>query len=396
MLHCPECPKTFLCKSGLASHIETHPSLSTHCSLCDITFRNPRKLQLHKLIAHTETEKIKWATSEEGLENLEEGGPKVGFDDLSFVDFSTEKFPLIAKHFFEKNPRQSSSAYLNFMCRLCSKSFPCESSLILHTYSHSKDKCTTCPLCDCDYADLSDFHSHILKHLSDKAFEAARPSISDDNDEDDDIPDKLSKHDFLAMLSLKEDEEKVDQNQTKQALLSPVKKEPVKPAKMEKLQNNEYFAKLGQAYAAGVPPLFGQFPMFPPGYQPTLDDFHKMLQIATNMNMLPSMGPNFLGLKGFPAVSSQNQTSSLTSPSRSSLAGSQSSPGNQSTSKLSPMYGSQPNASSSGRGETRNFPGQEREINNARRGSDSGSSYSCKYCDRSFSDYKTLKSKYQL
>ncbi|XP_052250285.1 ras-responsive element-binding protein 1-like isoform X4 [Dreissena polymorpha] len=396
VLHCPVCPKTFLCKYGLESHMESHPDLSSHCNLCNITFKNQRKLRHHRLIAHTDMVQSK--SPEEGaVEPGEVKGEtsqqelKVGFDDLTFVDFSVEKFPLIAKHYFEENVRQSSSAYLNFMCTICSKSFPCESSLILHTYSHSKDKCTTCPICNCDYADVNEFDAHVSKHLSDKAFDDIRPSARNEKGDEDVMPHRLSKHDFMAMFLLKEDEDRiVDQKQTPQ-------KEAPKPIKMEKLTNNEYFAKLGQAFVPGIPPMFGQFPVFPAGYQPTLDDFHKMLQVATNMNMLPSMGPGLL-MKGFP-VPGQGQTQGqpaddISSASRRSISVSPPSSSASSTSTPKPayMFNTPSQTLPSGKGESGNFFSPEREISEIKmKNSANSSGLPCKYCDKTYKDYQSLQ-----
>ncbi|WAR11655.1 RREB1-like protein [Mya arenaria] len=388
VLHCPACPKTFLCKYGLASHIETHPSLSSHCGLCNVSFKNPQKLRLHRLISHTESEKGEESKEEDNVnKEVNEDNDdkpsevKVGFNDLTFVDFSVEKFPLIAKNYFEKNARQSSDTYLNFICKLCSKSFPCKSSLILHTYSHSKDKCTTCPLCECDYADVSEFHAHMLKHLSDRAFDETRPSNKNEKGEDGLTPESLSKHDFLAMFQLKEDEEKVDQKS------APSPKKESKPLKMEKYQNNEYFAKLGQVYTPGTPPVFNQLPRFPPGYQPSLDDFHKMLQIATNMNMLPSMGPGLL-MKGFPSPQGLASHSSL-NQSRLSRSVSPQSRSASSTPKSS--HFSPTRTPTGGRNELGKYGCPEREITEIKKMNSSVSALPCKYCDNYFPDYKALK-----
>ena len=374
-LQCPACPKTFLCKYGLASHIETHPQLASHCALCNITLKNPQKLRLHRLIVHTEKNEIKPELSTSTIEKAD-SKPKVGFDDLTFVDFTVEKFPLIAKRYFEENSRVSSSLYLNFACRLCSKAFPCESSLILHTYTHSKDKCTQCPICECDYADVTEFHAHMLKHLSDKAFDDIRPSAKNEIGDEDLMPENLSKHDFLAMFLLKEEEDKAEQSQSTVS----IPKKELKPVKLEKSENNTYFPKLGQVYAPGIPAMFQNFPM-PQGYQPTLDDFHKMLQLATNMSMLPSMGAGLLksGIAG-------QQPSLIPSPSKSQL--------NPSTSTPKPAHCYSPtNQTPPHHGDEEvMFAGPEKEISFIKKMN--LGDFSCKYCDSVFTDYRSLKSEY--
>lgn len=379
-----------MCKYGLESHLESHPGYQSHCSQCNLTFKNPHKLRLHRLISHTEKvqEETQGDNSEEkdDVDEKEESELKVGFSDLTFVDFSVEKFPLIAKHYFEKNCRVTSSTYLDFICKLCSKAFPCESSLILHTYSHTKDKCTVCPICECDYADVNEFHAHMLKHLSDKAFDDIRPSAKNEKGDEDLTPESLTKQDFLAMFLLRDDDDKSEQKQLSPA---PPKKELPKPGKVEKNINKDYFAKLGQVFAPGVQPMFGHLPMFPPGYQPTLDDFHKMLQVATNMNMLPSMGPGLLmqGLPGgpVPAHSSPSKPQSGYTPS-SSMA--------TSTPKPAHYAVSQPLNTSLGH-DSGLFSGPEKEISEIKMLNLSGA-FACKYCDNTFSSYKTLKSKFIL
>ncbi|KAL4235420.1 Ras responsive element binding protein [Mactra antiquata] len=394
VLHCPACPKTFLCKYGLESHLESHPNFQSHCSLCNLTFKNPRKLRLHRLIAHTE--KGKEVTKESEVSSSEKDGSevKVGFHDLTFVDFSTEKFPLIAKHFFEANSRTMSSTYLNFVCKVCQRAFPCETSLILHTYSHTKDQSTQCPICDCDYADMNDFHAHMLKHLSDKAFEDIRPSAKNEKGDDDIKPQNLTQHDFLAMFMLKEEEEKLEPATSSSMSPSPAqvqkseppKKETSKPVKMEKNINYDYFAKLGQAYTPGIAPMFGQLPMFPPGYQPTLDDFHKMLQIATNMNMLPSMGAGLL-MQGIPG-SMVPGNSSPSKPQSGNIPSTSVSP-----TAPKPAHRSEPNmmntVAASMVTEGIQHGGPEKEIKDIKM-MNSGM-YPCKYCDNTFNSYKTLK-----
>lgn len=387
-LHCPACPKTFLCKYGLESHLECHPNFQSHCTQCNLAFKNPRKLRLHRLISHTEKVKEENDHDEVPAGEITDEKPetelKVGFHDLTFVDFSVEKFPLIAKHYFEENIRTTSSVYLNFMCKTCSKAFPCESSLILHSYSHTKDKCTRCPICECDYADMNEFHAHMLKHLSDKAFEDIRPSAKHETGDDDITPERLTKHDFLAMFLLKDDEDKSEQKPHSPA---PPKKEAPKAIQMEKNVNNDYFPKLGQAFAPGMPPMFGQLPMFPPGYQPTLDDFHKMLQIATNMNMLPSMGPGLL-MQGLPSAPVPAH-SSPAKPTSGHIPAT-----NVSVSSPKPAHSSIPCPVMPAL-ERRSVPfsGPEREINEIKL-MNSGVNLPCKYCDNTFTSYKTLKSKF--
>jgi hypothetical protein len=60
---------------------------------------------------------------------------KTGFTDLSFIDFSCINFPRIAQNYCELWPRKVSlnSPLHNYTCNKCSHSFPCPSSLKLHS-----------------------------------------------------------------------------------------------------------------------------------------------------------------------------------------------------------------------------------------------------------------------
>ena len=322
---------------------------------------------MHRLMVHTRADKEE--DSKDPKDVKDDAALQIGFQDLNFVDFSVSKFSLIAKHYCELNTRSPSSAFLNFSCRICSKSFPSEASLLLHLYLHSPDKATQCPLCESDYSDINQLHTHMLKHLSDKAFAEIRPSLRDEKGDDDVMPDRMNKQDFLAMFLLKS----TDDNHDLKAGVVP-KVEPAKPVKTEQNINNDYFAKLGQAFAPGISPLapmFSQLPMFRPGQQPSLDDFHKMLQIATNMNMLPSMGPGLLS-SNIAHTSPSKQPSNL--------------PPYINIPPLIPPAHGTPAVSggsiSKGTGEGGNQDptaifGQ----------------FPCKYCDTMFSSYKDLKSK---
>ena len=382
VLHCPVCSKTFLCKNGLENHLETHPDFVCHCSICNLTFENPRKLRVHRLIAHSDVSKEDSSKSDSENDNDVE----IGFHDLSFVDFSVDKFPLIAKHYFEENARIPSSVYLNFTCKKCSKAFPCETSLFLHSFSHTKDKSTQCPICESDYTSSAELHTHMLKHLADRAFEEIRPSSKNEKGDDDVMPDRLLKHDFLAMFGLKEEEKGSD---VKPIIPQPKKEQSKSSNKSpEKKINNEYFTKLGQIFGAGLPPLFNQLPFFPPGYQPTLDDFHKMLQIATNMTSLPSMGPGLLmkGLQGTSGLTSGPSPSKLPSESKSL---------NDDLSKTSPL----PAHSKTGKrgsllsslklDDRQSLSGPEKEIKDIKL--QNSNPWPCRYCDSSFTSYKSLE-----
>lgn len=101
--------------------------------------------------------------------NLTKATPKngpngllIGFHDLTFTDFSSKKYPLIAKSFCETNVRKPSSPYHDFQCRKCFKAFPCRSGLNLHAETHIGE--TYCHICRCDLGTRLKFTAHQAKH----------------------------------------------------------------------------------------------------------------------------------------------------------------------------------------------------------------------------------------
>ncbi|XP_075908170.1 uncharacterized protein LOC116954162 isoform X3 [Petromyzon marinus] len=59
-----------------------------------------------------------------------------GFQQLGFVDFCCQKFPLIAKAWCEENARRSASASHRFVCTACDRAFPMAAALQLHHRTH--------------------------------------------------------------------------------------------------------------------------------------------------------------------------------------------------------------------------------------------------------------------
>uniref|UniRef100_W5L7F6 Ras-responsive element-binding protein 1 n=1 Tax=Astyanax mexicanus TaxID=7994 RepID=W5L7F6_ASTMX len=139
LLHCPICFKTFICKYGLESHMETHPDTALKCNLCCITFRTHRGLLCHNSVIHKQL-----PTDPSGKPFIQ-SNPSVplGFSDLSFIDFSCQKFPQIAQVWCETNLRRCSSKFHRFVCEVCNKAFPLQVSLDLHAASH-KDSTDSC------------------------------------------------------------------------------------------------------------------------------------------------------------------------------------------------------------------------------------------------------------
>ncbi|XP_002741686.1 ras-responsive element-binding protein 1 isoform X2 [Saccoglossus kowalevskii] len=134
-LSCPICSKTFLCKYGLQTHQEMHPTIAQRCTICDCAFKTPRGLRMHILMAHK--------SRKTGVQPSGPAHIPVGFQDLGFAEFSSTKFPLIAKSWCEKHVRRCSSSLHQHVCRTCNKAFPCVSALNLHVSSHGTIKADT-------------------------------------------------------------------------------------------------------------------------------------------------------------------------------------------------------------------------------------------------------------
>lgn len=75
---CPKCERDFISLHVLESHLEeAHPEWAARCLSCGLVFKSYRVLNLHRFMVHYQ--------------------PDTPRPDLSFVEFSTEKFPLIAE-----------------------------------------------------------------------------------------------------------------------------------------------------------------------------------------------------------------------------------------------------------------------------------------------------------
>lgn len=113
---CPVCDRNdFDSIQTLEAHLEdNHPDYPAKCNVCRVVFPNNKLLSTHKAALHGGVTK-----------------QVLGFKDLTFVDFSSEKFPHIARFECEKNLHKASSG-LKFQCKRCPRAFPCSTSLEIH------------------------------------------------------------------------------------------------------------------------------------------------------------------------------------------------------------------------------------------------------------------------
>lgn len=158
-LNCPVCGKAFLCRSGLVSHMGTHPNDPIRCKKCCEVAAN------YTVYIDHHCNGIPVRKNEEDVAlSRDDAAPLAGFHDLTFVDFSMGKFSLIAKSLCESKIRRPSSAFHVFECEICKRAFPCSSALRLHVLSHSGNRGTFCPSCSCNFTSPSFLKMHQLKH----------------------------------------------------------------------------------------------------------------------------------------------------------------------------------------------------------------------------------------
>ncbi|XP_061724291.1 ras-responsive element-binding protein 1-like [Cydia pomonella] len=81
------------------------------CPKCGQHFESGNACDLHRFTVH--------------------GDETRGFNDLTFVDFSSKKFPEIARGVCERNPHISITEQ-RYRCEMCSRDFPCRQALDIH------------------------------------------------------------------------------------------------------------------------------------------------------------------------------------------------------------------------------------------------------------------------
>uniref|UniRef100_A0A182W549 C2H2-type domain-containing protein n=1 Tax=Anopheles minimus TaxID=112268 RepID=A0A182W549_9DIPT len=112
---CPVCVRNdFASMLSLEQHLDReHPNIPAKCRHCEIMFRSHKALNAHRC-------------SNNNYQNI-----TPGFKDLTFVDFSSEKFPLIAKNLCEQSIRTPVTNQ-KYECTRCYRAFPCSKTLSMH------------------------------------------------------------------------------------------------------------------------------------------------------------------------------------------------------------------------------------------------------------------------
>ncbi|XP_069676084.1 ras-responsive element-binding protein 1-like [Periplaneta americana] len=130
-LHCPVCDREdFPSLNVLETHMEeNHPDHQIRCNVCDMSFKSHRALNLH-MIQHDKSDRANKGTKS-GPQQQQSRYAVHGFPDLTFVDFSSHKFPQIAVALCEKSLHKPSSA-IKFQCDKCGRAFPCATALNIH------------------------------------------------------------------------------------------------------------------------------------------------------------------------------------------------------------------------------------------------------------------------
>lgn len=128
-IRCPVCGREdFASLNVLETHLEdNHPDFEVKCSSCNVSFKNHRALNLHRYMVH-------YSEHVNNINNKNLRNSIVGFKDLTFVDFSSNKFPQIAAYACEKSLHKPVTGQ-KFICGNCSLAFPCSSALDIHEKS---------------------------------------------------------------------------------------------------------------------------------------------------------------------------------------------------------------------------------------------------------------------
>nr|CAD7407068.1 unnamed protein product [Timema cristinae] len=232
---CPVCKRIdFASLYVLETHLEErHPDYKATCYQCDLIFKNHRALNLHRFMAQHDNSEGHNIVRAKKSKHINRASSVLGFRDLTFVDFSSEKFPYIAKVMCEQSMHRATSAFHKFQCQKCARAFPCGSALSIHrqacltsrekvdfnhTYDHDSFHGDEFPSSDCDTpTDLSS-KKKPTQHLR---YEKSSDCESEE---------EQKREDFFAHLDL----------QTKSVCLSsPLSSEDFR--RDERFENDSYF-----------------------------------------------------------------------------------------------------------------------------------------------------------
>lgn len=180
ILDCKLCDKNcFSTLNLLEIHIEEcHPNYKFRCEPCNIQFKSYRALNLHRFMVHS--------TNEDSLNANQ---------DLTLVDFSSEKFPHIARAVCEQSLQRSNSLYHKFQCLICNRAFPCVSSLNIHRESCGQE----------NYPSSGESHQENEHSSSDNeapAYLSDRSKRSKWSESSEEIEDHHKREHFFAGLNL--------------------------------------------------------------------------------------------------------------------------------------------------------------------------------------------------
>lgn len=90
-----------------------HPTIPAKCRHCEMVFKSHKALNAHR------------------CGNNKAINVQQGFKDMTFVDFTSEKFPMIAKSMCEQSIRTPITNQ-KYECPMCYRAFPCASAVEIH------------------------------------------------------------------------------------------------------------------------------------------------------------------------------------------------------------------------------------------------------------------------
>ncbi|GIX73838.1 ras-responsive element-binding protein 1 [Caerostris darwini] len=127
-------------------------SSPVRCNHCNTITCNPAAYVKHKC----KTVQVK------SSEKCRNGKLQHGFDDLSFMEFSSHKCPFVAKVQCEQRITHPSSAFEIFDCKVCSRVFPREQALNSHRKCRESKIITYCDTCERDFESTESLQIHEL------------------------------------------------------------------------------------------------------------------------------------------------------------------------------------------------------------------------------------------